>query len=254
MPILDEKFSVPSIEKFRAMISPEGVAPLHVGIVIGPGFVPMDMVGIQTVFGLMPGTEIHLVWKSLDLVEGFPSWWTKPTTTFADCPDLDVIAVPMLPPEILNDAEAVEFVAAQGRRARCVIGICYGVLMLGAAGLLRNRRVTSSHNALPILSHLGAAEVVQGGAGVVVDGNLYTAGPGVGSFEAALLAVERIFGRSSAEFAEWIIEYDPHPPFGTGNAIRAQPLRVSQSEALMADITFQYSHVAVEAFAKISRR
>jgi putative intracellular protease/amidase len=254
MPILGEKSSVPSIEKLRAMISPPGVAPLHVGIVIGPGFVPMDMVGIQTVFGLMPGAEIHLVWKSLDLVEGFPAWWTKPTTTFADCPDLDVIAVPMLPPEILNDAEAVDFVAAQGRGARCVIGICNGVLMLGAADLLRNRRVTSSHNALPILSAFGAAEVVQGGAGVVVDGNLYTAGPGVGSFEAALLAVERIFGRSNAELAEWIIEYDPHPPFGTGTATRAQPLHISQSEALMADMASQYSHGAVEAFTKFSRR
>jgi hypothetical protein len=46
----------------------------------------MDMVGIQTVFGLMPGAEIHLLWKSTELVEGFPNWWTRPTTTFADCP------------------------------------------------------------------------------------------------------------------------------------------------------------------------
>jgi cyclohexyl-isocyanide hydratase len=136
----------------------------------------MDMVGVQTVFGLMPGARIYLVWKSLEPVEGFPAWWTIPSATFSDCPDLDVIAVPMLPPEIQNDREVINFVEARGRKARYVIGICNGVLMLGAAGLLKGKRATTSYNSLPILPHLGVAEVVSGG-GVVADGNLYTAGP-----------------------------------------------------------------------------
>ncbi len=66
--------NVPSIEKLRAMMSPSGIPSFNVGILVGPGFIPMDMIGIQTVFGLMPGAKIHLVWKSLDLVEGFPNW------------------------------------------------------------------------------------------------------------------------------------------------------------------------------------
>lgn len=73
-------------------------------ILIGSGFIPMDMVGVQTVFGLMAGAEIHLLWKTRDLVEGFPSWWIEPTTTLSACPsDLDVLAIPMLPPEVQND-------------------------------------------------------------------------------------------------------------------------------------------------------
>ena len=94
---------LPSLNTLRAATSPEGVPSFRVGILIGPGFIPMDMIGVQTVFGLLPGVEIHLLWKTSELVEGFPSWWTQPTTTFADCPKLDVIAVPMLPPEIQND-------------------------------------------------------------------------------------------------------------------------------------------------------
>jgi hypothetical protein len=62
------------------------VPAFRVGILIGPEFIPMDMVGIQTVFGLMPGAEIHLLWKTTELVEGFPSWWSKPTTAFAVMP------------------------------------------------------------------------------------------------------------------------------------------------------------------------
>lgn len=107
---------LPSYQRFAHAMSRPGTPPFRVGIVIGPGFLPMDMVGIQAVFGFCPGVEIHLLWKSLDLVEGFPAWWTKPTTTFSDCPaSLDVLAVPMLAPETTNDPEVIAFVAKQGR-------------------------------------------------------------------------------------------------------------------------------------------
>ena len=230
------------------MTTPEGTAPFRVGILIGPGFIPMDIVGVQTVFGLMPGAEIYLCWKSLDQVEGFPGWWTKPTTTFADCPEFDVFAVPMLPPEIQNDAEVIEFARTQASKARYVIGICSGVLLLGAAGFLEGKRATTNHNALPILRDLGAAEVVEE-SGVVVDGNLFTAGPGVGSFEAALLVVEKAFGRPAGELAELIIEYDPHPPFDSGTVKGAQPALVGQFEAMMADMMAQYRSGAVVALS-----
>ena len=242
--------NLPSIAHLRAATSPAGTPAFNVGILVGPGFIPMDIVGVQTVLGLMPGARIHLLWKTRDLVEGFPNWWTRPTTTFAECPEtLDMLAVPMLPPEVQNDPEVVAFVAGKARTASYVIGICMGVLVLGAAGVLKGRRVTASHNALPILERLGVGEVVPAGAGTVVDGNLYTAGPGIGSFEAALLVADAAFGRTMGELAELIIEYDPHPPFGTGTAHSAQPALVAQFEGLMQPLVGDYARGAAAAFA-----
>jgi len=232
---------LPSLERLRSLISPPGARPFRVGILIGPGFVPMDMVGVQGVLGLMPGAQIHLLWKSQDLVEGLPSWWTRPTTTYDACPaELDVIAVPMLPPEVLSDPEVIDFVSQYGRRARYLIGICNGVLLLGAAGLLKGKRVTASYTALDLLPELGAKEVVSGSVGVVRDGNLFTAGPGVGSFEAALLVAEAEFGREAAELAELTIEYDPHPPFGVGAVERAPARHKARFTALMSDMVARY--------------
>jgi putative intracellular protease/amidase len=240
--------SPPSIEQLRAAVSEGAARPLKIAIVIGPGFIPMDIVGVQTVFGLVPGSVIHLVWKTLALVEGFPNWWTRPTTTSACCPpDLDVLAVPMMAPETQSDPEVIAFLREYGRNARYVIGVCNGVLALGAAGLLRHRRVTASYNALPILPELGVSEVVPCGNGVVVDGNLYTAGPDVGSFEAALLVAAQMVGQSVAEFIEFAIEYDPHPPFGTGSPQRAGPDLAARSEQLMAGLMQAYRSGSVDA-------
>lgn len=242
---------LPSLNHLRAATTPAGVPPFHVGIVIGPGFIPMDMVGVQSVFALMPGAQVHLLWKSHDLVEGFPNWWTRPTTTFADCPShLDVLAVPMLAPEIQNDPEVIAFVAEKGKSATYLVGICNGVLLLGAAGLLRGRRATASHNALPLLATLGVGETVPAGSGVVVDGNLYTAGPSVGSFEASVLIAETAFGRMAGELAELVLEYDPHPPFGVGTAHAANPALVAQFEGLMQPLVTEYRKGAMNAFAE----
>ncbi|HEU4409279.1 MAG TPA: DJ-1/PfpI family protein [Polyangiaceae bacterium] len=238
----------PSYERLREKMAAPGLPDVTVAILIGPGFLPMDMIGGQSVFGTAPSARVLLVAKSDGLVEGFPNWWTKPNATFATCPEeVDVLIVPMLPPEVQNDPEVIAFVADRGRRARYVLGVCNGVLLLGAAGLLQGKRVTASYNAIAALPDLGAREVVPPGSGVAVDGNLYTAGPSVGSIEGSLLIFERIFGRALAEFVELVHEYDPRPPFGTGAPERAGPERLAQFEALMSEVTAEYRAGATAA-------
>ncbi|BCP53805.1 dihydroxy-acid dehydratase [Kaistia sp. 32K] len=240
--------NLPSLNHLRSATTPKDAVPFRVGILIAPGFIPMDMAGIQAVFGAAPGAEIHLLWKTSEAVEGFPNWWTLPTTTFADCPEkLDVLAVPMLPPEILSDPEVIPFIAEKAAKASYVIGICNGVLLLGAAGILKGRRATASYNAIPTLSSLGVTEVVPSGNGTIVDGNLYTAGPGVGSFEAALLVTEAAFGRQIAELLALVLEYDPHPPFNTGNPKNASRADVAVFEAMMAPLESEYKRSALVA-------
>jgi len=245
---------LPSYQRFARAVSPPGTRPFRVGIVIGPGFLPMDMVGIQAVFGFCPGAEIHLLWKSLELVEGFPAWWTQPTTTFSDCPaNLDVLAVPMLAPETTNDSEVIAFVAKQGRQANYVIGVCNGVVLLGAAGLLQGKRVTTSVNSLPLLKKLGAAEVLTSGGSVVVDGNLYTARPSIGSFEAALMVAEVALGREFAELANLVVEYDPHPPLGPGTVENTSKAIVEKYSSLIADMIQDYSRGAIAAYEGLAQ-
>lgn len=231
---------ITSYDDMLAALAPEDVRPFHVGILIGPGFVPMDIIGVHTVLGLMPGSQIHLIWKNQGVLEGFRSWPTVPTKTFETCPPLDVLAVGMNPPEVQNDPEVIAFVRTAAERARYVIGVCNGVALLGAAGLITGRTVASNFAAEQLLQELGAGNVLASGSGAAVDGNLYTAGPGIGSFEVALLVAADAFGREAAELAEFAIEYDPHPPFGTGTVEAVTPQVVNAARNMIGPIIAQY--------------
>ena len=65
---------------------------MQVAILVCPGFAPVDIIGLHTIFGLLPGAQVHLVWKNLDDIVGMPVFPTRATTTFTDCPtDVDVL-------------------------------------------------------------------------------------------------------------------------------------------------------------------
>ena len=81
-----------------------------------------------------------------------------PDTTFADCPQLDLICVPggAGMNALLTDAETLDFLHSQAKGARYVTSVCTGALVLGAAGLLRGRRATTHWMSHDMLAAFGA--------------------------------------------------------------------------------------------------
>ncbi|WP_235365675.1 DJ-1/PfpI family protein [Proteus terrae] len=240
--------NMPSIIKLVEEGRKQQAKPLKVGIFVCPGFMPMDINGAQSVFTIA-SAEIYFIWKKKELVEGYIGWPTMPTMTFGECPDdLDVLVVGMVPPEIVEDEQTLAFFAKMGNKTRYVIGTCYGSLVLGAAGLLKGKRATSNSNVVPMLPDMGAIAVE--GSEVVIDGNIYTSGPATGSFDASLLVLEQLLGTSFAQLVELAIEYDPHPPFGTGSPTLAGPEMTAISQSLTANLNAQFHQAALNGLKK----
>lgn len=240
--------NMPSIIKLVEEGRKQQTKPLKVGIFVCPGFMPMDINGAQSVFTIA-SAEIYFIWKKKELVEGYIGWPTMPTMTFDECPeDLDVLVVGMVPPEIVEDEETLAFFTQMGNKASYVIGTCYGSLVLGAAGLLKDKRATSNSNVVPMLSDMGAIAVE--GSDVVIDGNIYTSGPATGSFDASLLVLEQLLGTPFAQLVELAIEYDPRPPFGTGSPTLAGPEMTAISQSLTANLNAQFHQAALNGLKK----
>ncbi|MBW4581944.1 MAG: DJ-1/PfpI family protein [Tildeniella nuda ZEHNDER 1965/U140] len=187
---------------------------LNIGIFISPNCYIPDIIGVYTIFSVVPNCEIHFIWQDKDLIVGYPNFPMHATTTFAECPlNLDVLCIGATT-GLLSD-EALVFLAEQGKQAKYLIGICGGSLILGAAGLLNGYRATASFSLIDELPSFGAIPVK--GGKVVVDRNRITASPVSGSFDAGLIVLGKLRGEDAAKEVELTLEYAPHPPYGTGS-------------------------------------
>ena len=189
---------------------------IEIGFLVFPAITQLDLTGPYEVLSQMPGAAMHLVWKTREPVRANGGLILQPTTTFADCPQLDVICVPggggMNP--LLTDAETLDFLRRQANGARYVTSVCTGALVLGAAGLLRGRKAATHWMSMQFLSAFGAVPVEER---VVVDGNVITGGGVTAGIDFGLRVVAEIAGEAAARAIQLGIEYDPHPPFDSGH-------------------------------------
>ena len=198
----------------------------RVAMLLYPGFTALDLVGPHYFFASMMGAKVHLVSTQNDLspVASDLGLAIAPTTTLQDCPDdLTVIFVPGGTTGTLaaaSDLKVLKFLKDRARGARCVTSVCTGSLVLGAAGLLKDKKATSHWVVRNTLDHFGATPTDRR---VVIDGNVIT-GAGVSAgLDFGLAVVEILRGRPYAEALMLQAEYSPEPPFKGGTLATTDP-------------------------------
>src|SRR5476651_507183 len=144
----------PSVNFWR----PSMFAPLQIGLVLFPKVTQLDFTGPLQVFSSVPGAKVHLIWKRIEPLPSDSVLTLTPTTTFADCPQLDVICVPggAGTDDMVNDTEMLAFLRQQAEHAKYITSVCTGSLVLGAAGLLKGYRATTHWTAMEYLAPYGA--------------------------------------------------------------------------------------------------
>src|SRR3982750_2880415 len=173
-------------------------APLQIGLVMFPKVTQLDMTGPLQVFAALPGAKLHLIWKRIEPVASDSVLTLTPTTTFADCPQLDVICVPggAGTNDMVNDEEMLIFLRQQAEGAKYITSVCTGSLVLGAAGLLKGYRAATHWTAMDFLSAFGAIPTK---TRVCVDRNRVTGGGVTAGIDFALTLVSIMIGRPTAQ-------------------------------------------------------
>lgn len=193
---------------------------LTIAFVLFPNLTQLDFTGPLQVLSRLPGAEVHLVAKTFDPVPSDAALRIPPTCIFADCPPVDVLCVPggFGVDEAMNDSDLMGFVKREGARAKYVTSVCTGAFILGAAGLLKDKRATTHWAYHEELAKVGAIPVK---ARVVRDGNIFTGGGGTAGIDFALTLAAEISGADVAKAIQLGLEYDPAPPFDAGSPEKA---------------------------------
>ena len=204
----------------------------QIGLLIYPGMTQLDLTAPHQVFALLPNTDVHLLWKTLDPVTSSEGMTILPTTSFRDCPPLDVLCVPggnMGQVETMQDVEVLDFLQECGKTAKYITSVCTGSLILAAAGLLQGYRA-ACHWAFREQLALFGVDV--GTERVVVDRDRITGGGVTAGLDFALVVTKELFGENMAKTLQLLLEYNPAPPFDTGSPEGAGDALVAQVKGL----------------------
>ncbi len=209
------------------MPDPAPAKKIVVGMLVFPKITQLDMTGPFESFARIPNAEVHLIWKNKEPVTSDVGLRILPTTTIAECPDLDVLCVPGGPGqiELMDDEEVIAFVRAKGNKAKYVTSVCTGALVLGAAGLLDGYEAATHWMSAEQLPLFGAKPVKKR---VAVDRNRITGGGITAGIDFGLYVASLLAGEDAARRIQLFLEYDPHPPFDSGSPDRAPPKVVEE--------------------------
>lgn len=211
-------------------------AKAEIQMLVYPRFTTLDLIGPQHVFSLLgPEYRVRLVWKDVNELVSDTGVPIRPTAAFRDCSETPaVLFVPGGTDGTLaamEDKEVREFVASRGAKAKYVTSVCTGAMVLGAAGLLNGYKATTHWLALESLKKFGAEPVAER---VVVDRNRVTGAGVTAGIDFALTLASKIKDEAYAKAIQLMMEYDPQPPFNSGNPRVADPASVKLLEAMAA--------------------
>lgn len=227
------------------------MAAFNVGFVIFSGITQLDFTGPFEVLSRLgtppsitapskfPQSEVHVIAKTLAPVVSDRGLRFMPTCTFETAPQLDLICVPggAGVVDALADVKTVDFIRRQGSQALYVTSVCVGAFLLGAAGLLKDRRAATHWAFVDLLPLVGARHEK---GRIVRDGNVFTSGGVSAGIDFAFTIVSELAGPEVAEAIQLGIEYDPSPPFDSGHLDKASndatTLMIKRNENFKAGI------------------
>jgi putative intracellular protease/amidase len=185
-----------------------------VGILVYDGVQVIDYSGPFEIFG-QAGFDVFTVAKHNAPVTTAMGQVITPRHGFAEAPPLDILVVPGGGPAAVaatqKDAEVQAFIRAAQPRARHIMSVCNGALILGQTGLLDGKGATTFHGQLAELQALVPSAKVVNDKRFVDNGQLITTAGLSAGIDGALHVLEKDEGRGMAQMVALGVEYDWHP-------------------------------------------
>ncbi|HEV3228850.1 MAG TPA: DJ-1/PfpI family protein [Solirubrobacteraceae bacterium] len=210
---------------------------MEIAILIYDRLTALDAIGPYEVLSRLPGASVTFVAAAPGPVRtDVGSLALHADRSLEELRHPDIVVVPGGPGQaaLMRDEPTLAWLREAHDNAQWTASVCTGSLLLGAAGVLKDRRATTHWLALDQLAELGAEPTSER---FVFDGDVVTAAGVSAGIDMALALVARIAGDDIARTIQLGIEYDPQPPFDSGSPEKAPPELVERLRAMSRFVT-----------------
>jgi putative intracellular protease/amidase len=189
---------------------------MRMTILLFDGFTALDVVGGYEVLANVPGVEVEFAAQAPGVVAADTGrLGMLAYRRFDQLASTDILYVPggAGVAAALDRQPLLDCIRRLGAGSQWTLSVCNGAELLGAAGLLAGRRVTTNWFARDKVAAYGA--LIEP-ARFHRDGKLVSAAGVSASIDAGLFLAGLIAGEATARLIQFGIEYYPDPPFGNG--------------------------------------
>lgn len=210
---------------------------VEVAVLLYDGFTALDAVGPYEALCRVPGVRVTTVSVKAGLVRtDTGELGIAAAKSLRQVPRPDVLVVPgggeLGTTATMADTRILDWIRRVHRHTTWTTSVCTGSLILGAAGLLRGLPATTHWASRFYLKEVGA---VYSPGRFVESGKIITAAGVSAGIDMGLHLAARLSDEEVGRALELAIEYDPEPPFGTGNADTAGAELRARALKLLAD-------------------
>ena len=206
---------------------------MRIAILLYPDFTALDAVGPYEALSRPDGWRVRFVAaESRPHTTETGMLTLLPEATLDEVPRPDVLLVPGgIGARDQLDGPIVDWIRDAHPHTSATTSVCTGAFLLGAAGVLRGLEATTYWSVLPMLEHFGATPVRRRW---VEQGKVVTAAGVSAGIDMALALVARLADERTARAIQLGIEYDPAPPFDSGDASSAsEDLKAAALERIL---------------------
>ncbi|MFC8824979.1 DJ-1/PfpI family protein [Streptomyces sp. NPDC057137] len=209
-----------------------------IGILLYDGYSLLDPTGPAEVLSRLPGATVTMIAERRGPVRtDTGDVAVMADRSIAEVDRLDVLLVPgggnRGTVGAMENEALLTWIRRIDRHSRWTTSVCTGTLVLAAAGLLDGRRATTYWASAGYLE--SEFDVTYVPERYVRSGKIVTAAGVSAGLDMALYLASLIAGDTTAKAIQLAVEYDPQPPFDSGNAADADPQLKELALRLLAE-------------------
>jgi putative intracellular protease/amidase len=228
-------------------------------IYIYNGLTALDAIGPYEILSRLPNANVKFVAKEKGVIVS-DTHFLKLVAEY-DITEIDKADILLIPGSVvgfireIKDTNLLSWIKKIDKTTVWTTSVCSGSIILAAAGLLKDKKATSHWGVIHLLKDYGS---IPKGQRYIQEGKIITAQGVSAGIDMSLYLASQIVGEEKAKAYQLFIEYEPKPPFDSGNINKAETATIELAKKILGreakkDLTIWDIAKNVQSLIKLKR-